>query len=300
MAIGFGALVGGVDPLSLAVAQLQPTGQGQIEELIDELKIQLQRGERERLIDPWFLRDLRLTIGRYEYPWGKRLFSDDFSGRGPQPDPPWQVTAGEFLIDWRYGLRSVVKPRRQAREERGATEEEAVGQLLGELLREAMRGKEEQQRPADVTPAEPGFAAAIAPVMITNAFALRLEMTSRPVEGTVAPRFEMGPYQGKEASVGYRLVYTPGTTPSLELISVSARGTVSTIELYGKPLELEDGQVHVIEWTRAVDGLMVIRVDGNEVMNVADRRFRDPFEGFAVVNSGGDYALRSITIDGTE
>ena len=300
MAIGFGAIVGGVDPLSLAVAQSQPTGQGQIEELIDELKIQLQRGERERLIDPWFLRDLRLTIGRYEYPWGKRLFSDDFSGRGPQPDPPWQVAEGEFLIDWRYGLRSVVKPRRQAREERGATEEEAVGQLLGELLREAMRGKEEQQRPADVTPAEPGFAAAIAPAMITNAFALRLEMTSRPVEGTVAPRFEMGPYQGKEASVGYRLVYISGATPSLELISVSPCGTVSTIELYGKPLELEDGQVHVIEWTRAVDGLMVIRVDGNEVMNVADRRLRDPFDGFAVVNSGGDYALRSITIDGTE
>ena len=271
-----------------------------MEDLINELKGHLQRGERERLIDPWFLRDLRQTIGRYEYPWVKRLFSDDFSGRGPQPDPPWQVTAGEFLIDWRYGLRSVVRPRPQARRERRVTEEEAVGRLFGELLREAIREPERERRPTEVTPAEAGLAGAIAPAMITNAFALRLEITSRPVEDMAAPRFELGLYQGKEASAGYRLVYIPGATPSLELTSVSPRGTVSTIELYGEPLELEDGQAHVIEWTRTADGLMVIRVDSTEVINVADRRFRDPFDGFAVANSGGDYALRSITIDGIE
>lgn len=300
MAVGLGALVLGVtDPLLPAAAQSQPTGEGQLQDLIKELKTQLQRGERERLIDPWFLRDLRETIGRYEYPWGKRLFSDDFSGRGPQPDPPWQITAGEFLIDWRYGLRSVVRARPQAPEERQVTEEEAIKQLFGEILKEAIRGKEEQREPTEAPLAEAGFAAAIAPVTITNAFALRLEMTSRVVEGVVGSRFEFGPYQGKETSVGYRLVYMPGVTPSLELISVSPRGTVSTIELYSKPLELEDGQVHIIEWTRDAGGRMVIRVDGTEVMNVADRRFRERFDGFAVVNSGGDYALRSITIDGT-
>ena len=300
ISIGLGTLVlGATDPLSPAAAQSEPTGQGQLQDFINELKSQLQRGERERLIDPWFLRDLRQTIGRYEYPWGKRLFGDDFSGRGPQPDPPWQVTAGEFLIDWRYGLRSVVQPRSQAREERRVTEEKAVKQLFGEILKEAIRGKEEQREPTEAPPAEASFAAAIVPVTITNAFALRLEMTSRSVEGLVGARFEFGPYQGKEASVGYRLVHMPGATPSLELISVSPRGTVSTIELYGKPLKLEDGQVHVIEWTRDADGLMVIRVDGTEVINVADRRFRNRFDGFAVVNSGGDYALRIITIDGT-
>ena len=82
MAVGLGALVVGVtDPLSPAAAQSQPTGERQLQDLIKELKTQLQRGERERLIDPWFLRDLRETIGRYEYPWVKRLFSDDFAGQ---------------------------------------------------------------------------------------------------------------------------------------------------------------------------------------------------------------------------
>jgi hypothetical protein len=44
---------------------------------------------------------------------------------------------------------------------------------------------------------------------------------------------------------------------------------------------------------------MVVKVDGAQVMEVTDRSYRDPFDGIALVNGGGDYALRSITIDGT-
>ncbi len=44
---------------------------------------------------------------------------------------------------------------------------------------------------------------------------------------------------------------------------------------------------------------MVVKIDGAQVMEVTDRSFRDPFDGVALVNGGGDYALRSITIDGT-
>ncbi len=43
---------------------------------------------------------------------------------------------------------------------------------------------------------------------------------------------------------------------------------------------------------------MVVKIDGAEIMNVIDRSFRDAFDGVVLVNSGGDYALRSITIDG--
>ena len=132
---------------------------------------------------------------------------------------------------------------------------------------------------------------------------MRVELTSRMVPGSAEPRFEFGPYQGANASAGYRLAYRPGATggtPSLELLRLSSRGGTSTIELYDKPLKLEDGKAHVIEWTRNRRGRMVVRVDGNEVMNVIDRGFRDPFDGVALVNSGGDYALRSITIDGVD
>ena len=72
-----------------AAAQADPAaGDSQLRVLLKELKKQFDRGERERLIDPWYLRDLRKVLGRYENPWDRRLFSDDFSGRGPQPAPP--------------------------------------------------------------------------------------------------------------------------------------------------------------------------------------------------------------------
>ncbi len=306
--LAFTAATAGAATWSLpAAAQGEAAGGGKpLQALIKELKSELERGERERLIDPWYLRDLRQVLSRYEWPWGKRLFGDDFSGRGPQPDPPWRVTAGEVLIDWRYGLRSVVKPARRAaaKEETKTSEKDEMAKLFGQILRQTLEGEGGRQaaREPAAPPAEPGFAAAIAPVKITNAFALRLEMTSRALPEVAQPRFEFGPYQGADASAGYRLAYRPGAaagTPSLELLRLSPRGTVSTVELYDKALKLEDGQVHVVEWTRDGDGRMVVRVDGAEVMSVIDRSFRDPFDGVALVNSGGDFALRRITVDGT-
>ncbi len=288
-----------------AAAQADPAaGDPQLRMLLKELTEQLDRGERERLIDPWYLRDLRKVLGRYQNPWDKRLFGDDFSGRGPQPDPPWQVTAGEFLIDWRYGLRSVIEaPAAPVETQQRKSDNDPVKQLFGQLLQQTLQGgqNQQEQQPA-AAPAAPSYAAAIAAVRITNAFSLRLEMTARLVPGVAEPRFEFGPYQGANASAGYRLAYTPGAragTASLELLRLSSRGGVATVELTDKPLKFEDGQSHVIEWSRDRGGHMVVKVDGAQVMEVTDRSFRDAFDGIALVNSGGDYALRSITIDGT-
>ncbi|RME32426.1 MAG: hypothetical protein D6786_10620, partial [Gammaproteobacteria bacterium] len=77
--------------------------------LIDELNRQIERAERNRLADPWFLRDLRELVRRYDYPWRTPVLHDDFSA-GDRPAPPWQVKAGEFLADWRFGMRSVIRP----------------------------------------------------------------------------------------------------------------------------------------------------------------------------------------------
>lgn len=305
--LAFAAIAAGAATWSgPAAAQTDPaTGDQQLRALIKELGEQFDRGERERLIDPWYLRDLRKVLSRYENPWDKRLFGDDFSGRGPQPDPPWQVTAGEFLIDWRYGLRSVIEApapaQAPAETQKRESDKDQVKQLFGQLLQQTLQGQQQQEQQA-AAPAKPSYAAAIAPVKITNAFALRLELTSRTVPGVAKPRFEFGPYQGANASAGYRLAYNPGAAggaASLELLRLSARGTISTIELTDKPLKLEDGQSHVIEWTRDRGGRMVVKLDGAQLMDVTDRSFRDAFDGIALVNGGGDYALRGITVDGT-
>ena len=84
----------------------------------------------------------------------------------------------------------------------------------------------------------------------------------------------------------------------MELLRLTSRGT-SILELADKTLNFEDGQSHVIEWTRDRGGRMVVRVDGAEVIVITDRSFRDPFDGIALVNGGGDYAVRSVAIAGT-
>ncbi len=278
-----------------APATAQETGDP-IQGLVNELRGELDRAEQERLIDPWFLRDLRKLLDRYDWPWQNRLLSDDFSGRGPGPDAPWQVTAGEFLIDWRYGLRSVITPPPQAQTQSG---QDPAQTLIGALLQQALTGQQGSQQTA--TTAEPTFAAMIAPVPISNAFAIEIELSSRSVSGSQG-RFEFGPYQGSAANAGYRLAYTPGApagSPSLVLLRVSSRGTVSTLEFHDQPLNLQDGQGHTLTWTRDHGGNMTVHLDGQQLIQVTDRGFRDPFDGLAVVNSGGDYALRRVVIDGT-
>lgn len=286
-----------------------------LQALIQDIKSQLDRAERDRLIDPWFLRDLRQTLSAYEWPWRTRLLSDDFSSRGPQPDPPWRVTAGEVMIDWRFGLRSVVEhpapapaPAQPAANEGSAkksTGGRAASQIFGRILQQALQEPERQSEPQaaarpPAAPAKPAFAAAMAPVVISNAFAVRLEMTARPLAGPGPRRFEFGPYQGADGKAGYRLAYNPGATPTLELLALSARGASALIEAFDGPLALDDGAPHVIQWTRDRAGRMEVSVDETRVISVADQRFRDPFAGFALINGGGDYALRSLTIDGVE
>ena len=62
--------------------------------------------------------------------------------------------------------------------------------------------------------------------------------------------------------------------------------------------ELSDGQAHRLRWTRDTNGTMRIVIDGRQIMEVTDRTFRQPFQGFQIFNRGGDYAFRRVTIDG--
>ncbi len=281
-----------------AASQGSPESGDDLQALVTDLRGELDRAEKERLADPWFIRDVRKLLDRYDFPWQTRILYDDFSGQGPGPDAPWRATAGEFLIDWRHGLRSVITPasqRQAAQQQQGSTRN-----LIGALLQQAITGQQESQQVA--APQNPEFAAMLAPVRISNAFAIEIALSARAVGGSTAGRFEFGPYQGTAANAGYRLAYAPGAgagAPSLELLRISPRRT-STLEFYDKPLNLHDGQEHVLTWTRDRAGAMSILLDGQELMQATDRGFRDPFDGLAVVNGGGDYALRRVVIDGTE
>jgi hypothetical protein len=62
---------------------------------------------------------------------------------------------------------------------------------------------------------------------------------------------------------------------------------------------LDDGSPHTIEWRRSNDGEMVVLLDSKEVMRTVDRAYDDPFDGFTVINKGGEFDLRQVSIFGT-
>ncbi len=263
-----------------------PAGKG-AQELVDELLTMIEEAEKSRAADPRFLRDLRDLAGRFNAPWRKKLFSDDFIDGDFTAGPAWTVTAGRFWVEKGYGLRSAVTPQAPAQQKKVSNEDRAIA-LLGSLLNRAAGGGQQPASAPDQT------AEIRLPKKITNAFSLGFELSSWQAQG----RLELGVYQGRGKS-GYRLAYSPGATPSLELLRVTGRGT-SVIEASRVPVALEDKKTHLIDWSRSADGTMAVTVDGKERLRARDNGFRGPFDGFLMVNRGGDFILRRVSALGVK
>jgi hypothetical protein len=265
-----------------------------LQKLIDELGALIDEAEKARAADPRFLQDIRNLTQRYERPWRKLLLSDDFHDGDFAADPAWAVSAGRFTIERGWGLRSYIEPTAATAEtepEKPATDRDVAVSLLQGILRQATRqkgGAEKAPPAARTEQADIHTAAAI-----TNAFIIEMRLSSWKSPG----RLEFGPYQGADRQGGYRLVYTPGGP--LSLVRQTARG-VSVVDSSAEPVVLEDKKVHQLSWTRLADGTMKVAIDDKEVLSTFDRGFRDPFDGFVLVNKGGDYILGRLDIHGTE
>jgi hypothetical protein len=274
-------------------------GPDRTQDLIDKLTPLIDDAERTRAADPRFLRDLRAAIRDFDRPWRVEVLYDDFRDGDYQTNPAWQVTAGKFWVETNFGLRSAITPpaapaagQEQPQQQQKTTQKEQLTKLFGQILNQAIN-EGQKQGAAPPPPAAPDTAAIQVPVKISTAFAITLELSSWQPKG----RLDFGPYQGN-AETGYRLIYTPGAEPALTLVRASPRGA-ATIETAEK-LVLEDQRQHRLDWTRSPDGTMVVTVDGTELMRTVDRYYAQPFDGFRLVNRGGDYILRSIRIAGTE
>ncbi|MCH9051953.1 MAG: hypothetical protein IIA72_12860 [Proteobacteria bacterium] len=283
-------------------------GNEQVQKLVDELRALTEEADRNRAADPRFLRDLRGLARRYDYPWRVRLISDDFRDGDYTANPAWTAAAGQFTVAWGGGLATEVRPRtitapmpaREPRRSRDLSGEDVAIALFGEIFRDRSGESGQSRRPAP--PPEPQKvldpAEIFLPRPITNAFAIRAVITGRPGDDLAGRGgLEIGVYRGAERNAGYRLVYTPGK--GLALLGVNQWGS-SVIDATRADIALLDGKDHVIEWTRTDDGHMVVRFDGAEILARTDRGWRDPFDGFHLINRGGDYLLRSLTVDGTK
>ena len=266
--------------------------------LVDELNKLIGEAKKSRAADPRFLRDLQDLVGRYDNPWRVAVVSDDFADGDFTKNPAWTVSEGRFWIERGYGLRGTFKPKAQAKPKPQQRERsgDVATQLFGAILNQALGGKSGNTGAPAVAQPEPaaGPASIHLARSVSNGFAIELEISSWSTEGIL----QLGLYRGRDRAGGYRLRYRSGTKPELALLSVSARGSG---QLANRTLSesLEDKKRHVLKWTRDRFGQMVVRIDGKEVLRATDRGAASNFDGFSLVNQGGDYIISRIAIQGT-
>jgi len=218
--------------------------------------------------------------------------NDDFSDGDFRRN--WTVLSGRFEVD-NNGLRSIVAQPRTieptAPTGRQDSREE-MGFAVLQLILEQVAGQRPGGMPErEVELAEPARIHTRAPV--GNAFELELDLASHQRPGSI----ELGLFQGDRPGAGYRLVYNAGSQPGLSLVRLGADGGEVIASSEGT-LNLEDGRFHTLKWNRDESGFMQVWVDDRRVLQGNDRGLRQGFQGFVLVNYGGDYHLRRVRLEG--
>jgi hypothetical protein len=282
-------------PVSYSQPQMEPgsPGRSRSQELVDQLKELIRGAERDQRSSPLLTKQLRELVRRYDWPWKVALLQDDFRDGDYTYDPSWIVSNGDFRVMRGAGLRTVFDAVPQGRRPADRRGEYSALDLLEGIF---VGGREREGR-GDLQTISSSGAEIYTGLRITNAFAVKLQLKFRGnPDGD--NRLEFGPYLNNERNSGYRLAYESGNRPSLSLLRI-APGRSAIIETHDRGLDLEDGNPHVMKWRRSDDGEMVVLLDDKEIIRTVDRAHADSFNGFNIVNKGGVYELKEISIFGT-
>ena len=281
-------------------AQQQPSRYGavdrseKLQELVDQLRGLVDEADRARAADRRFLSDLRDLVRRYDWPWNRRVFFDDFRDGDYVNAPAWQLVDGGFRVQRELGLHTLDRPveQRQAPQQRSSEDSgrELAISILGSLL-------EPKQDRGSGSTAEPAQTAARGTLQlnaeIPNGFALELDLRAVGQRGEI----EFLVFTAGESSEGYRLTYAPGGSPALEVRRFTGRGT-SVIAAHYDALNIHDGAFHRLVWTRHPSGDMQVEIDKRALVSTADRTIGKAFAAFQVRYTGGDFAIREVGLWG--
>ena len=305
----FGAIVSVLTLIGLpAMAQdlrhkphQEQTEAGDMSDLLKRLRHLTDQAERSKAANPAFIRDLRNLADAYDNPWPLKVFFDDFRDGDFTRNPAWTVIAGDWQLDTRgrlTGLHSVIAGPRSEKTQSGTSGtggSEIVGNVLGALLKQQQEGQGDRDDRRSGRGERDEHATIFAPVSISNAFAIRLELAS----GESGGRFDFGPSIGQRGDSQYRITYRPDAESGLVLSRVTNRGTQVLASSNGR-VTLEDNKSHLIEWKRDRAGKMTVALDGKQMFEAIDTQISSRFDGFLMDNSGGAYWIHSVAIAGAK
>lgn len=265
----------------------------ELQAMVDQLRAITDQAKRDRSGDYRLLQQLGDLAGRYDRPWRVSLLEDNFADGDFTANPAWAVASGRFRVDTLYGLRNrVIAPTTfdfgSAGQSQGEAAFKLFGAILGGLAKQDSGGGRQAASRAEIHTR----------LVISEAFTAEVEFGAftKAVEGG---GFSFGVYRGAGRDTGYRLVYSQGVAPSLTLLRLLP-GRSSTIARTSLDKGLEDGSYHSITLRRGHGGVMDALVDGVAVLSGVDNGVADaPFEGFTLINRGGEFAFRRIAVMGS-
>lgn len=298
MLIGLGAIglqAWGVSDTARADSTYQPwggstqalanqTSDQKLQKLVTDLNALIKKAETANAADPNFLTDLKKLSAQYPVAGspsspaaGTVFLSDNFSDGNYTANPTWKVSAGSWKVDTKgstQGLSSTI----------GAS---TSNKISGNDVLKAILGVQQQQAPQST------YASIYTAAPIGNAFKMTMKITSGNKNGAL----NIGPYQGASASSGYRLVYQPGNETGLVLQRIIGN-QVTQLGSYNDPINLENGKVHELTWSRDANGKMRVYVDGQQLIIANDTQITGNLDGWLNVNQGGAYWIREIKVVG--
>jgi peptidoglycan hydrolase-like protein with peptidoglycan-binding domain len=262
------------------------------EQLVKKLRDLAAETERKDAAQAWVIDELWAIVRLYGWSWQDKLIEDSFTDGNYTVNPSWTVASGRFYANTNSGLRTTVSAAARTATKQELQTQDLPGAIIGMIFKQATGEREG-------TGTETGAAEKAAEIYVSkkiaNAFAMRLVVQSRDNVG----RLEFGPYYGQDRDTGYRLALNPGAPDGMEMLRVSG-GRSAVVEVRNTSLNFSDGSLHTIEWTRDDGGEMAVFLDDKEVIKITDRRYGDAFDGFTIINKGGDYTIRKVELFGSK
>lgn len=287
--------------LALALSLLPavvPAADADTQALLDELRAITDKSREQRAADRWLQRALDDLVARYDWPWRKELVSDDFRDGDYQTNPSWQVVSGRFWISRGRGLRSRADAAGAGNGNSSQQPASVEQALVGALLEQAFGGgqrEERQNEPRRTQPGEPNVIRLNQ--AISNAFAVDTEFSLEAPDGD--GRFALALLQGTEGRYGYRLRVQGGTNGFVELERVRA-GRSGIVEQARLKETVTDGATHRLAWRQAPSGQVTVELDGQPIIDVRDKAFRDGYQQLVLTHFAGDFTLKTIRVSGTD
>ena len=262
------------------------------ESAIAELRDIVAEAERTGQADYRFITSLNRLVDRHSKQKRNIIAFDDFADGEFKANPRWQVESGRFWVSPGEGLRTQVETVNTQQAAIGSSSSNGdvgaalLSAILSEIAKGSSRGSNSRAAPVKATPAEIWL-----PANIPSNFSV----TTKVLSGDPSGHLELGVFTERNLRIGYHVMYVGTQRRHLRLVRRSRSGEV-TLDYFDQNVRFEDGQAHTLTLARDSRARITVTLDGQPVMSAVDYNFKSGFQGFTLINEGGNYAFKSVAI----